>query len=628
MKRQRRRVLKAALAVLGTPAVPFRGARAQDASGRNLNAREAEPRTPPQGPSASSAALLLAPRKALVIGNSAYDFGALKNPANDARAIGAELERTGFEVTLGIDLPRARMLEAIDAYGRAVEQTKAIGLFYFAGHGVQLAWRNYLLPTDATLEKIEDIQAKCVDVNSLVERIGKAANPMNVIILDACRDNPFAHEGKIEQKGLSQVDAPPGTLIAYATAPGNVASDGEGANGLYTENLLRELLVPEAKIEDVFKRVRLAVRRRSKGLQIPWESTSLEEDFWFIPPRELKRLADEEAERLRREREAERLRKEKEAEAERARKQAEAEKRAEAEKQAELERIRREQAEAERIRREQAEAERRKLEQLALAAQEQLKRRQREQAERAYKEELSLWERVSKASEPAAIEEYLRRYPSGYFAEIAQAQLDHLLKLQGEKKIEIVPQTQNPYTQGSASANTDYRVGDSYTYQSMDLYSKVVGRSYTNTITSINDREVIYNDGQFITDLLGNPIRQLDGRRSTPNQIVPLDYSVGKRWSTRFNTEHPQFGLFEVEVDLRIAARERITVPAGTFDTFRIEAVGGASGGPGLVQMKITTWMAPSQVRRPIAREELRTAGGGRKVINAERLELTAYRQS
>ena len=610
MKYGRRRLIRAALSTLAAPGLASSVARAQGSGDRNLSAREAPAAQPGDASQAGSAALLLAPRKALVIGNSAYQFGVLRNPANDARAIGAELQRTGFEVSLGVDLPRRQMLEAIDAYGRAVAQTKAIGLFYFAGHGVQLAWRNYLLPTDAVLERAEDIHAKCVDVNALIERIGRAANPMNVIILDACRDNPFAQDGKVEQKGLSQLDAPPGTLIAYATAPGNVASDGEGANGLYTEQLLREILVPQAKIEDVFKRVRLAVRRRSHGVQVPWESTSLEDDFWFIPPPELKKLADEEAERQRKERLAQEAL---------ARQQENARK-----EEAERQRL----AEAERRRREQAEADRRRREQLALAAQEALKRRQRDEAERLYKEELALWERASKADDPGPIEDYLRRYPSGHFAEIAQAQLDRLLKKQGEKKVEIAPQAQNPYTQGSATASTEYRVGDAYSYRAMDLYSKVVGRTFTDTVTAITEREVIYDEGRLVTDLLGNPVRLKSGNVWSASQIVPLEYSVGRRWSTRFVVQHPTRGEIHSDFDLRIAARERISVPAGTFDAFRIEADGGATSTTGVLRIKITTWMAPAQVRRFVARDDLRTVAGGRVIRNAERLELTAFRQA
>src|SRR5712692_10249655 len=184
---KRRRLLQAALAAGSAPLLKWGGARAQSPD-RNLFAAER-----PAAPGAAGGVpLLIAPRHALVIGNSAYGFGPLKNPANDARALADELKRTGFEVVTGLDLPRKEMLEAIRAYGEAIARAKAVGLFYFAGHGVQLAWRNYLLPTDAVIGRIEDIQAKCVDVNAVIEGIGKAANPMNVIILDACRENPFA----------------------------------------------------------------------------------------------------------------------------------------------------------------------------------------------------------------------------------------------------------------------------------------------------------------------------------------------------------------------------------------------------------------------------------------------------
>ena len=147
-----------------------------------------------------------------------------------------------------------------------------MGLFYFAGHGVQLQWQNYLLPVDAKVGTAADVAAQCIDVARLMGGIRQAANPMNVIILDACRDNPFGRDVGAEQKGLSQMDAPPATLLAYATAPGNTADDGSGANGLYTENLLREMTVREAKIEDVFKRVRLACGVPSPDGRIPWRA--------------------------------------------------------------------------------------------------------------------------------------------------------------------------------------------------------------------------------------------------------------------------------------------------------------------------------------------------------------------
>jgi len=237
------------------------------------------------------------PRIALVIGNNKYKDAPLKNPGNDAKAIAAELQKIGFKVDLQLDASRKALSDAIQNYGELLAKSKGVGLFYYAGHGAQLGWRNYLIPVDADIEKLEDMKTKTVDLASLLNSITKAKNPMNVIILDACRDNPFGTKLPTEQKGLSQFDAPPGSLLAYATAPGNTASDGDGSNGLYTENLLREIKTPDAKIEDVLKRVRLAVRRKSQGEQIPWETTSLEDDFYFLPPKDIAKKSQEELDR-------------------------------------------------------------------------------------------------------------------------------------------------------------------------------------------------------------------------------------------------------------------------------------------------------------------------------------------
>ena len=238
------------------------------------------------------------PRLALIIGNTKYPEAPLKNPANDAKAIAGELQKSGFKVNLQLDAGRAQMAAAIAAFSAELAKGKGVGMFYYAGHGAQLAWRNYLIPVDAVIEKLEDMRTKTIELNSLLEGMTKAQNPMNIIMLDACRDNPFGTKVPTEQKGLSQFDAPPGSLLAYATSPGNTAGDGEGANGLYTENLLREIRVPDAKIEDVLKRVRLNVRRKSEGQQIPWESTSLEDDFYFLPPQHIRKLSETELDKV------------------------------------------------------------------------------------------------------------------------------------------------------------------------------------------------------------------------------------------------------------------------------------------------------------------------------------------
>jgi uncharacterized caspase-like protein len=222
-----------------------------------------------------------APRIALIIGNSKYPDSPLINPLNDASSMAKGLKVLGFDVQILLDSNLKDLDNAIQSYSLKISKSKAVGLFFYAGHGVQLAWRNYLIPVDARIDRIDDIPKQTFELNNMLLTLNKAQNPMNIIILDACRDNPFGKKLPTEQKGLSQFDAPNNSLLCYATAPGNVASDGSGNNGLFTENLLREMRDPEAKIEDVFKRVRLKVRLASKGQQVPWESTSLEEDFYF-----------------------------------------------------------------------------------------------------------------------------------------------------------------------------------------------------------------------------------------------------------------------------------------------------------------------------------------------------------
>lgn len=221
-------------------------------------------------------------RVALVIGNAAYaGNAALANPVNDALAVADTLKQLGFEVVELRDSRRSEMGEAIAKVREALKGKQGIGMLYYAGHGLQLDWRNYMVPVDAKLASAADVATQAVDVSTVLDAFKTAGNRMNIMVLDACRDNPFASTAS--GKGLAQVDAPPGTLLAYATAPGNVAEDGndKDGNGLYTRFLLQELKQPNARIEDVFKRVRLNVRKQSQGRQIPWESTSLEDDFYF-----------------------------------------------------------------------------------------------------------------------------------------------------------------------------------------------------------------------------------------------------------------------------------------------------------------------------------------------------------
>lgn len=219
-------------------------------------------------------------RLALVIGNSAYPgTAALSNPANDAKAMSEQLRKLGFQVLELRDGSRDQMTEAIDDARKRLQGKNGVGMLYYAGHGLQINWRNYMVPVDAQPKTQNDVVAQAVDVDAVINAFNQAGNRVNILVLDACRNNPY--DGTASAKGLAQIDAVPGTFLAYATAPGNTADDGEGSNGLYTSYLLQELAKPVSRIEDVFKRVRLQVRQKSRGQQIPWESTSLEEDFVF-----------------------------------------------------------------------------------------------------------------------------------------------------------------------------------------------------------------------------------------------------------------------------------------------------------------------------------------------------------
>lgn len=221
-------------------------------------------------------------RVALVIGNGAYAAATrLPNPPNDARAMSQTLRSQGFTVIEIVDGTRLQMQGAIRKARDQLKDKHGIGLLYYAGHGLQVSERNYLVPVDARIAKAGDVAPQTVDVQEAITAFKGAGNRMNIIVLDACRNNPFGTAS--DHQGLAPLDAPAGTFLAYATAPGNVAEDGDEntGNGLYTSFLLQELKRPRARIEDVFKRVRYLVRQKSEGRQIPWESTSLEEDFVF-----------------------------------------------------------------------------------------------------------------------------------------------------------------------------------------------------------------------------------------------------------------------------------------------------------------------------------------------------------
>jgi len=219
-------------------------------------------------------------RVALVIGNGAYQVSPLKNPPNDARAMAAALRDLGFKVDLVVDGGRKRMLEAVRLFGQKLAEG-GIGLFYYAGHGMQVKGANYLIPVGADIATEEDVTTEALDANTVLARMDTAKNRVNLVILDACRNNPFARSFRSASRGLAQMEAPSGTFVAFATAPGSTASDGDGRNGLYTQHLLRAMKEPGLKVEEVFKKVRVGVKLASRDAQVPWDSSSLTGEFYF-----------------------------------------------------------------------------------------------------------------------------------------------------------------------------------------------------------------------------------------------------------------------------------------------------------------------------------------------------------
>lgn len=220
-------------------------------------------------------------RTALLIGNAAYsEGGALRNPVNDATDMDAALRALGFQVTVLRDADLRTMQEGLEHFLRVLRQGGA-GLFYFAGHGVQVQGENYLIPVRARINREQDIPYEAIPVGRILGGMEDANNQLNLLILDACRDNPFARQWRSQTRGLAVTQAARGSLVAYATAPGSVAMDGTGRNGLYTAALLRHLSTPGLSVERLFKKVRGQVVEATGGKQVPWESSSLIGDFTF-----------------------------------------------------------------------------------------------------------------------------------------------------------------------------------------------------------------------------------------------------------------------------------------------------------------------------------------------------------
>lgn len=231
-------------------------------------------------------AALAEPRIALIIGNGAYaSVGPLDNTVPDAALMAQTLEAHGFQVTVLTDADQSDLNRGISQFGRDLRAAgrDATGLFYYAGHAVQSFGSNFLLPIDAALVDAADLSLVAVPADAVLRQMQSARNKTNIVILDACRNNPFTNVRDLNDSGLAEMNSPTGTFLSYSTAPGAVALDGDDGNSPFTKALAREIPVPGVSIEQTFKKVRVAVLAETEGLQTPWDTSSLTSEFIFAP---------------------------------------------------------------------------------------------------------------------------------------------------------------------------------------------------------------------------------------------------------------------------------------------------------------------------------------------------------
>lgn len=438
-------------------------------------------------------------RVALVIGNSAYKtVGALVNPANDAKAMSQTLRGLGFEVVELRDANVAQMNSALATVKEGLNGKQGVGLFYFAGHGMQLNDQNYIIPVDAAINKSSDVPKQALNVAAVVDAFKSAGNSLNIVVLDACRNNPFGSSADV--KGLAPMDAPVGTFLAYATAPGNVAEDGDekSGNGLYTHFLLQEIKKPQARIEDVFKRVRFNVRQKSEGRQIPWETTSMEDDFSFDDGTLIK-----------------------------------------------------------------------------------IKPSSSEALQQSFIEEGKLWNLIKNSKNVGDFYAFVQKYPNGTITEAAHARINVLSKT--NLKVQGAGADGKPllYTVKK------FRLGDEYvmtgTIRTITLASlkEDVSRSeFVYKVININGDEIAISaasrGSSESTTIFANSAGATVGVQNSKTGMLRFDppqfavpdglLQINSKWPIAYSA-----GKNIVTGQGKVVAKERVTVPAGTFDTFKVQ---------------------------------------------------------
>ena len=226
-----------------------------------------------------------AERYALVVGNSAYSAGRLRNAGSDAEKIQGSLRQIGFKVLLLRDVNRQTLQEALSTFSETLRARQAVGFFYFSGHGAQFNGENYLIPVDERIERAVDVVRWGVSTQEVMDTLNAAGNPLNVVVLDACRNNPYPSQFRTATRGLVPVELPRassvGALVAYSTSPGSLALDGDGDNSPYVTALSQYLVREDLRLIDVFMKTREAVELSTERKQVPWDRSSLRRPVWL-----------------------------------------------------------------------------------------------------------------------------------------------------------------------------------------------------------------------------------------------------------------------------------------------------------------------------------------------------------
>jgi len=544
-------------------------------------------------------------RLALLIGNAAYDNRPLANPINDVRAMARALNDVGFSVKVRTNLTRSQMRAEIRRFGDELRDKGGVGLFFYAGHGVQVNGRNYLIPVKSDVRREHEVEDEALDANFVISTMESAKAQINIVILDACRDNPFSASFRSSQGGLAPMSTPSGSIIAYATAPGQTAADGSGDNGLYTKHLVEQIGVPGQSILDMFINVRNGVQRESGGRQTPWELSSLTIPFQFRPGTAAAAASGGASQ----------------ADIDRAVRAALSKREAEdaarrADQQSEIERA--VLAALRKREEEQAAAKAGREAQSAQAAIEKLKL------------ELAELRAAKAAPAPSAP---APRAASAPPAQVASA-------------VPTVSRGKPVVAVGGRIERPEIRVGDRWEYVVTDRYTDAKSALATEVVTVTGNRIYTRTGGGAVESGGRNEVIEVWDRdwnllrqgsvEFTPNYPTgQFPLSEGSKWSGRVTILYAGPAPLHQEFEARAEGWERVTVPAGTFDAIRISVRGhfSVTGVAASGDVTDVYWYAPA-VRQFVKKEIQQMASTFRAGIDMEinrheryeRWELTRYK--